>query len=121
MRPVLLYDGECSLCRQAARLLAKLGGQRVEVLAYQEAPQRFAGLSPSRLSEAAHLVYPDGSVLRGSQAIAAALAAGGIGWPLRAWRRWPWLARASERLYQIVARHRPRCGSGCSAPVSRVD
>jgi predicted DCC family thiol-disulfide oxidoreductase YuxK len=121
MRPVLLYDGQCPFCRRSARLLAQLAGQRVEVLAYQQAAPRFAGMSPFELNQAAHLVYPDGSVVRGSQAIAAVLAAGGIGWPLRAWRRWPWLARASERLYRIVARHRPRCGSGCSAPDSRVD
>lgn len=106
-RPVLVYDGACAFCRRWVSRLARVTGERLETIAYQDAGARFPEIAPGRFAEAVHLREPGGRWSRGAEAALLALAAA-PGWsgPARAYSRWRWFAVAAEAIYRWVARHR---------------
>lgn len=68
---VLIYDGECSVCRKAVdwiRSRARPGSFEFLSLHSGELGQRFPFLDPAECRRAAHLVLPGGSVLAGERA-----------------------------------------------------
>jgi predicted DCC family thiol-disulfide oxidoreductase YuxK len=122
---ILIYDGTCPLCLHAvAWLSARLEPDRIRFVPCdsEERRQRAPSISEAVCLEAVHLVKPDGTVLRGAEALPALL---------RNLRRWRYLAPffavpgvlwLAERLYRIIARRRhalsaffirkPHCGIG---------
>jgi predicted DCC family thiol-disulfide oxidoreductase YuxK len=117
---VLVYDGECALCRASAFWLlrrAMAGGARELELLPCSSPvrrARYPQISDEACLTAMQLVLPDGRVLAGADAVPEIL---------RRIPRWRWLAGlfdlpgirpVARRVYAWIARHRMRlsCGVG---------
>ena len=120
---VLIYDGDCSLCRASALWLlrrAQAGGARdVEILPCRSADRRarFPQVEEAACLTAMQLVLPDGTVLSGADAVPELL---------HRIPRWRWLARGfalpglrslARRVYAWIARNRMRLS--CRLPQGR--
>jgi predicted DCC family thiol-disulfide oxidoreductase YuxK len=116
-RPVLIYDGECALCRrQVARLRrwARPGALAVLDLADPSVPERFPDLDRARLLTAMHLVNPDGRVAVGAEAAVRALASRPVLGRLARVYYVPGIRWLADRAYAFVARRRARgTGDAC--------
>jgi len=114
-RPLVLYDGRCSFCRDWSRRLARWdGGGRLRQVPYQER-HTVAGLpalSDAELAEALHVVLPDGRVARGGRGVIALLPWLRGGKVLGAVARVPGVARLADHGYRWVARRRHAVGPG---------
>ena len=69
--PSLIYDGECGICQKAVALLRRWDREHVlRYVPFQDtaAVARF-GIALPRLAAAMHLVFPDGRVYPGADAI----------------------------------------------------
>jgi predicted DCC family thiol-disulfide oxidoreductase YuxK len=111
-KAVLIYDGECSMCRASALWLlrrAEAGGARdLEILPCRSPVrrQRFPSIADETCMQAMQLVLPDGHVLAGADAVPEIL--------LRI-PRWSWVARLfdlprarpfARRVYAWIAKNR---------------
>jgi predicted DCC family thiol-disulfide oxidoreductase YuxK len=120
---VLIYDGDCSMCRASALWLMRraLAGRasELEILPCRSPARqtRFPQVSESACLLAMQLVLPDGRVLAGADAVPEILAR---------IPRWRWLARlfdlpgarpVARRVYAWIAENRMRLS--CSAPDPR--
>ncbi len=105
-RAVLVYDGECALCREWAARLGRAAGERVDLAAYPEAAARFPEIPRERFRAAVQLVEPDGRSSQGAAAVFRVLAVVGRGGPWWLYRHVPAFAAASEWCYRLVAGHR---------------
>jgi predicted DCC family thiol-disulfide oxidoreductase YuxK len=77
-RPTVLWDGDCGFCRLWVERWQLQTGDSVDFRTFQEAGADVApGLSEAELEAAMHLVLPDGSVMRGADAVFATLAKSG--------------------------------------------
>jgi predicted DCC family thiol-disulfide oxidoreductase YuxK len=121
-RVVLIYDGECSMCRASALWLlrrAEAGGARdIEILPCRSPVrrQRFPAIADETCMEAMQLVLPGGHVLGGADAVPEIL---------RRIPRWRWIATVfalpgvrpfARRVYAWIARNRMRIS--CARPTS---
>jgi predicted DCC family thiol-disulfide oxidoreductase YuxK len=70
-RPTLIYDGECGLCRDTVRVVERWDrANRVRLVPFQdEGAVREYGIPLPRLAAAMHLVFPDGRVFAGADAV----------------------------------------------------
>ena len=111
-RAVLIYDGECAMCRASALWLMRLAitGGELEILPCRSAPRRarFPEISDEACMTAMQLVLPDGRTLTGADAVPELLHR--IGWL-------SWLATAfalpgarplARRVYVWIAKNRMR-------------
>jgi len=114
-RPVLVFDGDCGFCTTCARLLERIG-PRAEIVAWQLVDLERLGVSEEQAAEAVRWVEPDGAVLAGHEAIAAALGRAG-----RLWRAagrlltLPGLSWIAARAYRLIADNRYRLPGGTPA------
>ena len=107
MKPLLIYDGDCNFCRRWAARWKIFTGEAVDYLPYQEAAERFPGISPAQFQAAVQLIEPGGSVSSGAEAVFRTLAYH----PQKAWMFWlyrqlPFFRAASEGFYKFVAGRR---------------
>lgn len=108
--PTVIYDGECGICRQSVDLLKRW--DREQVLRYvpfqdEAAVARFRIALPA-LAAAMHLVFPDGRVFAGADAVPELLRLlPGKRW-LAVWFRVPGVRPLARRLYAWIAARR-RC------------
>ncbi len=120
---VLIYDGECSMCRASALWLLRRaitgGASEFEIIPCRSPVrrQRFPQVSEEACLAAMQLVLPDGQVLAGADAVPEIL---------ERIPRWRWLRRVFElpgvrplarRVYAWIARNRMRLS--CSLPDAR--
>lgn len=108
-RPVLIFDGDCGVCRRSILHYRAIAGDRVECVPYQEYdfPPDDPELNAARCERAVHLVAPDGTVTRGAEACFEAVGhAPGKGWFAYLYGL-PGVARITEWGYRLVADHRP--------------
>ena len=113
-RAVLIYDGECSMCRASALWLlrrAEAGGARdLEILPCRSPVrrQRFPSIADEACMRAMQLVLPDGRVLSGADAVPEIL---------RRIPRWRWIGTLfdlpgarpfARRVYRWIADNRMR-------------
>ncbi len=109
-RAVLIYDGDCAMCRASALWLMRRArvSDLLEVLPCRSGPRRarYPGISDEACMQAMQLVLPDGRVLAGADAVPELL---------RRLRGWRWVAApfglppvlpVTRRLYAWVARNR---------------
>lgn len=85
-KAVLVYDGECTVCRTAVEWIrSRTAPETFEYVSChaEDLPRRFPHIEKSACLEAMHLILPDGRVLAGEQAAPDIL--------LRL-RRWEWAA-----------------------------
>ena len=94
-RAVLIYDGECSMCRASALWLlrrAEAGGARdLEILPCRSPVrrERFPGIADETCMQAMQLVLPGGRVISGADAAPEIL---------RRIPRWRWIADNRMRI-----------------------
>jgi predicted DCC family thiol-disulfide oxidoreductase YuxK len=120
-RAVVIYDGDCSMCRASALWLlrrAEAGGARhLEILPCRSSVrrERFPAITDEACMQAMQLVLPDGRVLAGADAVPEIL---------DRIPRWRWIAtlfalpgarRVARRVYAWIARNRMRLS--CVRPV----
>ena len=111
---VLIYDGECAMCRASALWLMRRalagGADRFEILPCRSSVrrERYPHITDEACMAAMQLVLPDGRVLSGADAAPEII---------RRIPRWRWLASAftlpgvrplSRRGYAWIARNRMR-------------
>jgi predicted DCC family thiol-disulfide oxidoreductase YuxK len=117
-RAVLIYDGECAMCRASALWLMRRARipDRLEILPCRSGPRRarYPQITDEACMSAMQLVLPDGRILSGADAVPELL---------RRVRGWRWVAAlfglppvlpVTRRLYAWVARSRMKlsCGLG---------
>jgi len=115
---VLVYDGECAMCRASALWVMRLAlrGGALEILPCRSAPRRarFPHITDAQCMTAMQLVLPDGRVLAGADAMPELL---------RRVPRWRWVAALftlpgmrplARVVYAWIARHRMRVS--CALP-----
>lgn len=106
---VLIYDGECSVCRKAVewiRSRAPEGSFEFLSLHSGELERRFPSLDRAACKRAAHLVLSDGSVCIGEQAAPEVFARiPGYRWAARCLRL-PGARGLSRAAYRFFARRR---------------
>ena len=107
-RPLLVYDGDCALCRTwVARAQTLDRDARVDTMSLHDtaAPRR-TGRTRADLAEAVHLVLPDGTVATGVTAIREVSRYLRWGW-LVGWVLWlPGAKRVADRMYARIAARR---------------
>jgi predicted DCC family thiol-disulfide oxidoreductase YuxK len=119
-RAVLIYDGDCAMCRSSALWLMRRAraSDRLEILPCRSEPRRtrYPGISDAACMQAMQLVLPDGRVLAGADAVPELL---------RRLRGWRWLASifglppvlpVTRRLYAWVAENRMKLSCRLRAP-----
>ncbi|HSJ51146.1 MAG TPA: DUF393 domain-containing protein [Actinomycetota bacterium] len=108
---VLVYEGECGFCRWSADLVLRWDRRRclrAVPIRSEEGDRLLAGIPFSRRVATWHLRAPEGRVESGGRAVAPLLRLLPGGAPLAATaERFP---GATDRLYELVARHRERLG-----------
>lgn len=107
---LVLYDGECPLCRREIGMLARRdreGRLAVADISAPDFPAARYGRSREELMARIHGVLPDGTVIEGMEVFRRAYAAVGLGW-LLAPSRWPLLGGLFDRAYRWFARNRLR-------------
>lgn len=121
MTPILLFDGDCSFCSSSARVLKKMVGQKVEVLAYQQVDLEPLGILTTECELAVQ--YADGNKRSsGHIAIADALIATKSIWSLAGlFIKLPVITSAGFLVYDWVSKNRHKLPGGtpaCQMPPS---
>ena len=119
-RAVLIYDGECAMCRASALWLMRRArvSDQLEILPCRSGPRRtrFPQITDAACMQAMQLVLADGRVLSGADAVPELL---------RRVRGWRWVASVlglppvrplTRRLYGWVARSRMRLSCAVRGP-----
>jgi predicted DCC family thiol-disulfide oxidoreductase YuxK/uncharacterized membrane protein YphA (DoxX/SURF4 family) len=105
----MVFDGDCRFCRRWIARWKRATGGAVDYVPFQDetVSARFPEIPRANFEESVHLILPDGSVLRGAEAVFRSLAeAGRHRWLLGLYRRISAFADLSELLYEEVALHR---------------
>ncbi len=107
-RPLLVYDGDCAFCAYWVRYWRRLTGVSVHYAPYQETAAAHPEVAPAEFAGAIQLFLPDGRRCSGAEAAFRVLAeARGHGSGLWLYRHVPGFGLLSERVYALIARHRP--------------
>src|SRR5947208_6925877 len=106
-RPVVLYDGQCGFCKRHVARWSVIAGDRIEFLPFQGNVEKFPGITTDAVSRAVHLIEPDGTVMRGAEAVFRIAALN----RKRPWLRWayeniPAFRSITEAGYDWIAAHR---------------
>lgn len=108
-RILVLYDGHCRFCTASAKQLVSLRGERhLELLSFQEPGvlERFPGLTHEACMKRLHVVFPDGRVYAGAEAVTRVVATLPVlGLPAYLYYV-PGIRQASEAIYDLVAKNR---------------
>jgi predicted DCC family thiol-disulfide oxidoreductase YuxK len=108
---IVLYDGDCGLCRVSVALLLRWdrrGSLEPVTLQSEQAARVLVGMNQATRMASSHVVLADGRVLSGAAAAPEVLESLPGGRALGAiTRRMP---HATDRLYQAVAGNRDRLG-----------
>ncbi|MBO0697099.1 MAG: DUF393 domain-containing protein [Zavarzinella sp.] len=128
-RALVLYDGECPLCRKTTDILSRFDW--FHQLRFHNCrdtagiPPNSAHLDPARMIQEMHLLTPDRTTaLSGFRAIRWIAGRVPVLWPLYPLLFVPGMARLGQRLYLWVARNRfhllPCRGGVCTIPPKRT-
>jgi predicted DCC family thiol-disulfide oxidoreductase YuxK len=103
--PTLIYDGECGICQKSVALLRRWDREHVlRYVPFQDgaAVLRF-GIALPKLAAAMHLVFPDGRVYPGADAVPRLLEL----FPGKRWLAWlfriPGVLPLARRIYAWIA------------------
>jgi predicted DCC family thiol-disulfide oxidoreductase YuxK len=104
---LLVYDGDCGFCASRVKRWRRFIGEAVDFMALQEerVAEKLPDLSRTQLTQAVHLIEPDGSICCGAEAVFRLLAFKNR-LPLWLYRRVPGFAQCAAFFYRLVARHR---------------
>lgn len=107
IKPLLIYDGDCSFCRRWIARWQHLTRDAINYAPYQREAERFGSIPRENFGRAVHLIEPDGTVRRAADAVLRSLALAGQ----KRWLRWmydhvPAFASIAEAAYALVAANR---------------
>jgi len=114
----LFYDGECSMCCEAARRAERiLAGQRFQLctLHSPEASKRL-GLSGRALYREMRLLLADGRNLGGADAVLEIARRIWWAWPLWVFSYLPGVKPFFHAVYRVIAANRHCIGGACKIP-----
>ena len=107
MKPVLIFDGECTFCRMWIERWREDIGSDIEIVAYQSLDNRFPKVDQEQFKKAIHYIDSRERVFVGAAAVFKAFKeAGGKSWLWQLYTRVPLFGRFSEVVYQFVSRRR---------------
>ncbi len=102
--PLLVYDNDCDFCRYWVGQWQHITGDRISYAPYQEVAAAFPEIPLSAYENSVQLIFQDGTVLSGAEAVFRALDNGLLLW---CYSHLPGFANVSEWSYRFVAQHRP--------------
>lgn len=111
-----LYDRDCGFCQRAVGFAQDHLRTRTTFAAWQDVDLAAVGLTPEQADEQAWVVYPDGSLRGGGDAVAGVLL--GAGLPARILGRLmllPGVRLINRAAYRAVAANRYRLPGGTAA------
>jgi predicted DCC family thiol-disulfide oxidoreductase YuxK len=107
-RPLLLYDADCGFCVYWARYWQRLTGDGVQYQPYQAAAADHPDIPLGDFQRAVQYIATDGRRAQGAEASFLTLShARGKGYWIALYRRLPGFAPIAERMYALIAAHRP--------------
>ncbi|MGA3182563.1 MAG: lipase maturation factor family protein [Verrucomicrobiota bacterium] len=108
-KPLLIFDGDCGFCRRWVARWRRATGDAVDFQPFQDeaVAKNFPEIPPAAFQDAVHLIFSDGSVCAGAEAVFRSLAAGGRErWLLWCYLHIPSFPILTELIYDEVATHR---------------
>jgi predicted DCC family thiol-disulfide oxidoreductase YuxK len=108
-RPRLIFDGDCGFCRRQAARWRRATGDAVDYLPFQDetVAKQHPEIPREEFERSIHLIFPDGSVCSGAEAVFRSLAAGGVHRRLLwCYRKVPFFAGLADLIYKQVAARR---------------
>ena len=107
MRPLLVYDGDCSFCRAWIARWRSVTDDQVDYAPFQSVARHFPDMSEAQWKTSVQLIEVSGQVYQGAEAVFRTLSyAPRRGWMLWIYRYLPGMSLVSELCYRLVARHR---------------
>ncbi|MGB7291899.1 MAG: lipase maturation factor family protein [Thermodesulfobacteriota bacterium] len=105
--PLLIYDGECGVCRLWVDYWKSLTGDRVRYASFQNVALDFPEIPPEHFKKFVVLITADGELYKGAEAVLRVLTyCPGKSWFLWLYMRIPGFSSISEAVYRLVASHR---------------
>lgn len=106
-RPLMIFDGDCQLCRAIVDRWRQAVGQEIDFAPYQDVGAKFPQIGEKAFQRAVHLVGAGGQVSRGAEAVFRAMAH----CKRKRWLLWlylvlPLFAVVAELVYRLVAANR---------------
>lgn len=109
-KPVLVYDGNCALCKMTVHYAKAATGERVYYEPFQKVAKKYSKIPLKSFKKAIQLIDIDGKVYSAAHAAFRTMShGGGWMWRLSVWKykKIPGFAPLSELGYRLVANHRP--------------
>ena len=107
LRPRLIWDGDCELCRIWINFWHKLTGDEIEYTPYQQAASDYPHIPTAAFQAAVHLIAVDGTHTTGAKAVFSSLSGQrSLRWMIILYRNLPPFRALSEALYKNIATHR---------------
>ncbi len=118
-RPILVFDGDCGFCTMSVDFMKRWIRPRAQIVAWQFADLDELGLTQDQCTQAVQWVPASGPVSSGAAAVADALRASPVPWPvvgvvLAA----PVMRTVADRVYKLIATNRYRLPG--STPACKV-
>lgn len=105
--PLLIYDGDCGVCRLWVDYWKSLTGDRVRYAPFQNVAVDFPEIPSEHFKKFLHLITPNGELFRGAEAVFRILSCcPGKSWFLWLYVRIPGFSFISEAVYRSLASHR---------------
>jgi predicted DCC family thiol-disulfide oxidoreductase YuxK len=121
-RVLVLYDADCGICTQTARVLSLMDrGRRLELVALQAADEIPGAPAADVLRTALHARDRQGHWTSGGDAVVQILGTLPILWPMAVWARLPGARWLIGRTYDAVAANRHRLSRRLGLTVCPVD
>jgi predicted DCC family thiol-disulfide oxidoreductase YuxK len=108
-KPLMVFDGDCNVCRRWITRWQRATGSRVDYLPFQypSVAERFPEISREQFEQAVQLIEPSGRVYSAAEAVLRTLAhAPRKRWTLWAYEHIPGAGPIAECCYRVVAKHR---------------
>jgi predicted DCC family thiol-disulfide oxidoreductase YuxK len=106
-RPLFVFDGECTFCREWVTYSQAVTGDRVAYAPYQSVANRFPDIATETFEKSVQYIEPDGSRRSGAYATFSALAHNrAYRLPVLLYSYMPGVAPVAEWMYRLAATHR---------------
>ena len=117
MKPLVIYDDTCAMCRGSARWVRRLDWlRRLDDMGYSVAVQRYPEIGRGALGDGLRLRYGDGTVALGIDAVRGIAVRTPLG-TLGAWALYvPQIRRLGARAYALNAKRRRPEDVACPLP-----